>query len=78
MTSRSMITGYMPLLNEGNDVWRPVDLLPIHNGVFQIQSKCPPDERWKFETGKLVRCEEQMLSSGPALVITSLQTSTKE
>ena len=66
-------TAFMPMLDEGTDVWRPVELLAIDKDTFQIQSKCPADEKWKFKSGELVVCEQQLLSSGSALVITALK-----
>lgn len=64
----SIETFYMFLLNEGTDVWRPVDAEPLGGGKFRVLGPVPDDEEWEFEPGSIVACEMRLLSSGPARV----------
>jgi hypothetical protein len=61
---------FMPLLDEGVDVWRPVRAQPVSGDVYRIigEAPDPEDEQWQFLPGTLVRCREQMLSGGACLV----------
>ena len=53
---------YVYLLNEGVDVWRPVDAVKINENVYRIvaQNPDPEDEQWEFNFGDLVRCKERL------------------
>lgn len=55
----TMQTIYMPLLNEGVDVWRPVQAVKRSNGYYEVTSKNdnPDDEIWAYKTGDIVSCE---------------------
>lgn len=68
------VTVYVALLNEGVDVWRPVEAEPTPAGYRLLQTPdCDPDdEAWEFPPGSFVRCEVRRLSSGPALVAAEL------
>jgi hypothetical protein len=57
------------LLDEGVDVWRPVDAILVRESVYQISSECaiPKTESWQFLPGDTVRCEEKRLSRGMCL-----------
>jgi len=69
-------TIYVALLDDGTDVWRPVDAKEIREGLFRIVSapSNPDDECWEFEPGSLVRCEERQLSGGSVLVAVARAT----
>jgi len=59
-------TIYVALLNEGVDVWRPVQAEHVGNNVYQIIVQ-PYDrsvERWEFEPGTRVICENIQSSEG--------------
>ncbi|HUI87503.1 MAG TPA: hypothetical protein VLX61_02135 [Anaerolineales bacterium] len=47
---------YVALLDEGTDVWRPVEAVAVGDGLFKIESKNlhPENERWEFTTGEIV------------------------
>lgn len=47
-------TIYMPLMNEGTDVWRPVLATDLGEGRFQITSEPSVDEEWAFAPGMTV------------------------
>jgi hypothetical protein len=58
-------TIYVELLDEGVNVWRPVEAERREDGLYRILSR-PPDETetWKFPQGSVVRCEEMTFSGG--------------
>lgn len=55
MRSSSMVTTiYMPLLNEGTDVWRPVNAEDLGGGPYRIAEEASDDEEWAFASGATV------------------------
>jgi hypothetical protein len=62
-----MATIYMPLLNEGTDVWRPVEATQLSAGTYRVEGEMPDDEEWMFAPGTAVRCEPKLLSGGECL-----------
>jgi len=66
----------MPLLDEGVDVWRPVqaELLPNHRYRIVTENDSPKDEHWAFATGQVVRCIEREFDGEVALVAVSVST----
>jgi hypothetical protein len=67
-------TIYVELLDEGTSAWRPVQAVIVAGGVYRIVSENhhPGDERWRFPSGAVVRCEESQLSRGLCLVAVAL------
>jgi hypothetical protein len=65
-----MWTVYVALLDEGTDVWRPVDAEEVRPGLFRLLGPVPEGERWQFQPGDIVRCQERVLSAGRALTAT--------
>jgi hypothetical protein len=61
-----MTTIYMPLLNEGVDVWRPVEATPISSDTYRVEGEMPAGEEWAFAPGVVVRCKPKTLSGGEA------------
>jgi hypothetical protein len=68
-----MVTMYMPLLNEGTDARRPVEVTPLYGGVYQVEGPMPADEEWEFAPGTVVDCkwkrfgdERRLIATGPA------------
>ncbi len=64
-------TIYVALLDEGTDVWRPVDAIDRGGGLFEIpvDTTVPEDETWQFAPGSTIRCGFRQLSeSGVVLV----------
>jgi len=59
---------YVALLDEGVKPYRPVMAEPIGPMIFRLLGPVPDDEKWEFQPGELVRCEEKWLSEGPAIV----------
>lgn len=64
------VTVYVYLLDEGVDVWRPVQATHIKGDTYRIESSNPDpeDESWQFGMGEIVRCRESVLSEGDVLV----------
>jgi hypothetical protein len=70
MTSVAQI--YVALLNEGVDVWRPVQAERLSDNTYRILSQ-PYDqsaESWQFEPGDVVLCEMLESSEGRILAAT--------
>ncbi len=59
-------TIYVALLDEGVDVWRPVEAIHEHDDVYSIVSvnSDPEDEHWQFHTGEAVRCRRKTFEGG--------------
>jgi hypothetical protein len=57
-------TIYVALLNEGVDVWRPVQARPLGTDLFRIVGVDADvrDESWQFPAGAIVRCETRQFS----------------
>jgi hypothetical protein len=62
---------FVYLLEEGTDVWRPTEAVPIGDGLFKIlptPEYDPEDEVWEFPPGSIVRCETRQDDSGQYIV----------
>ena len=60
---------YIALLDEGVDVWRPVQAERLSGNIYRIPSQ-PYDrsvESWQFEPGDVVLCEMVESSEGRIL-----------
>jgi hypothetical protein len=59
MSKRDTI--YVALLDEGIDVWRPVQAERVSPGSYLIvdQDYDPAIETWEFEPGAIVRCRKE-------------------
>lgn len=57
-------TVFMPLQDEGVDVWRPVDAEHLGEGRYRILGPVPEDETWAFEPGAVVQCEWKTFADG--------------
>ncbi len=67
-------TIFVKLLNEGTDVWRPVNAEEIGELTYRIiddGSYDPDDEEWEFPPGSEVICQMQKKSRGNILVAVS-------
>src|SRR5260370_12243786 len=70
MEEKAFASIYMYLMDEGVDVWRPVEAIRLAESIYQIklESVVPESETWQFLPGDMVRCEQRELSSGKHLV----------
>ncbi|MDT9600014.1 hypothetical protein [Sphingosinicella rhizophila] len=59
-----MVTIYMPVLNEGTTVWRPVEASPHAYETYRVEGEMEEDEMWAFAPGTFVRCEWKTFSGG--------------
>jgi hypothetical protein len=60
------VTIFVPLLNEGVDVWRPVQARPLRRDVFRIVGVDGDvrDEVWQFPAGAVVKCARRRFENG--------------
>jgi hypothetical protein len=64
---------YVELLDEGVEVWRPVEAVD-DGDTFVLPVTAPEGEHWAFSPGSRVRCELRELSDGPALIAAEIAT----
>jgi hypothetical protein len=60
-------TVYVQLLDEGVDVWRPVEAEPLGGDRYRLLATPdydPEFERWAFLPGSIVRCKPRRLTEG--------------
>jgi hypothetical protein len=53
------VTVYVELLDEGVDVWRPVEAERESDGVVRLPGNAPDGETWAYPPGSRVRCERR-------------------
>ena len=70
----ALTTIYMPLLNEGTDVWRPVEAMKITDLGYMVTEAPQPEEEWAFQPGHILRCEERQLSGETLFVAVAKAT----
>ena len=63
---KNSIQIHVALLNEGTNVWRPVEAVHVRNDIYRITSSNlnPEDERWQFTSGDVVRCQRHTFADG--------------
>ena len=72
------MTIYMPLLNEGTDVSRPVIALKMENDIYKIlgtENGLTPedlDEEWLFPIGSFVLCKFKEDGDNKVLIVNAL------
>ncbi|MEI7846312.1 MAG: hypothetical protein WCK35_10955 [Chloroflexota bacterium] len=62
---------YIPLLDEGTDVFRPTKGKMIADLIFRVLSTegyDPNDENWAFPPGSIVKCENRIIGGKLVLV----------
>lgn len=72
MSKRDTI--YVALLDEGIDVWRPVEARRLSPDTYLIvdQDYDPRTETWEFEPGTAVRCRTESRDGRQILVATEV------
>jgi hypothetical protein len=68
ISDQRITTIYIPLLNEGIDVWRPVEAVKVAELGYMVTETAPPDEEWVFQPGHILRCEERQVRGEKHLV----------
>jgi hypothetical protein len=61
MSDQRTTTIYIPILNEGIDLWRPVEAVRVTELGYMITETPPPHEGWIFQPGHILRCEKREL-----------------
>jgi hypothetical protein len=61
-------TIYIKLLNEGTEVFRPVDALLIRDNIYEIAQAQIGDEDWEFNSGSKVYCNLKKIEHADCLV----------
>jgi hypothetical protein len=56
-------TVYVELLDEGVDVWRPVEAEREDDYVMRLPDHSPEGEQWAFPPGSRVRCEQRSIGN---------------
>ena len=59
---------YVRLLNEGEEVFRPVKAVHTEGDIYQITQVQPSHEEWEYKTGSKVVVQKMNLSDGPCLI----------
>jgi hypothetical protein len=75
---QDVVTIYIELLDEGTQVWRPVQSAHEFGSIYRLPHTLPHDmsgEVWAFPPGSLVHCEMRDFTNGPGLVATRRVTS---
>jgi hypothetical protein len=57
-------TVFIRLLDEGTDVWRPIQATNRGGGEYLLLGTAPTDENWEFGPGDLVRCVPRRFADG--------------
>jgi hypothetical protein len=60
---------FVALLEEGTDVWRPVQARPLGSGEFELLGIVPTGETWQFPPGTLVKCKAKSLADGTVALV---------
>jgi hypothetical protein len=70
-SSSSVLTIYIPLLNEGTPVVRPTQAVKLGENLYRVlptQDYDPNDEEWGFPPGSVVECVLETRSGREVLV----------
>ena len=60
----SIVQIHVPLVDDGVEVWRPVQARALGGGVFEILDVQPSHEHWQFQHGSRVRCRMKVFAGG--------------
>ena len=68
-SSTETVTIFVRLLDEGTDVWRPVEAHRVSSATFQLaDTPVPPNESWSCAPGEIVVAEARDHGGGPVLM----------
>ena len=79
-SSTSVLTIYIPLLNEGTSVVRPTQAVKLGENLYRVlptQDYDPNDEEWEFPPGSVVECVLET-RSGREVVVARKRAATDE
>jgi hypothetical protein len=60
---------YMPLLKEGTDAWRPINVTPLQGGVYMVEGPMPDGETWLFTPGTVIQIKWKKFADGQSRLI---------
>ena len=69
---------YIPLLDEGTNVWRPIQAEKVGPDTYRIPAHYDPGahgEQWEFQPGATVVCQPTKTSDGTILAAVRLASS---
>ena len=69
------VTLYVRLLDEGTEVYRPVQAQAVDADRYRVLGPIPKTETWEFQPGDIVAVKVQALSGGEQRVIAALTSS---
>jgi hypothetical protein len=64
-----MTTIYMPLLNDGTTVWRPIGAERLSQNTYRVKGPMPDDEKWAFAPGSVVTVVPQLFADGSSGIV---------
>lgn len=64
-----IVTIYMPLLNEGTSVWKPVTAERVSPATFRVLGPKPDDEEWEFAPGSVVVVAPHLFADGQSGIV---------
>lgn len=64
MANRKPVDIYIRLLNPSTEQWRIAQGIPVGDGLYELLGPVPESERWEFQPGQVVECEEVVLFFG--------------
>lgn len=68
-SSTDSVTVHVRLLDEGVDVWRPVQAKAVSQSIYRLaETPVPPDEVWAFQPGDIVVAEPHG-ATRPAMLV---------
>ena len=65
---------YMPLPNEGVEVWRPISAEQLSNDTFRVMGPMPADEDWEFRPESLVTVAFRRFADGKSGYVAMAET----
>ena len=55
---------YVALLDDGVEAYRPVTAEAIGPMLYKLTGDVPDGEKWEFQPGEIVRCEDRVFTGG--------------
>jgi hypothetical protein len=55
---------YVAVVDDGTEVWRPVQARVVGDDVFELLGVIPAEESWQFQPGARVRCKTKVFANG--------------
>ncbi len=72
MPTQTDMIGYVKVVDQDVEVWRPTRLKALGNGVYEMLEGAPFGEEWEHESPAHVHCEVRPHMGAQRLMIVSL------